>query len=104
MSSKHPSSTHPPVIEMAVKVNYLKPARLEWTDFSKLTSGIGYRRGKPRFEGNLAEAVAAYFKLSRIDRATALIRIGPQAALAGKTVLRAYDIEALKKRDDFPAD
>ena len=89
---------------MAAKVNYRKPARLEWIDVSKLTSGVGYRRGKPCFKGILADAVTAYFELSRSSRATALMRVDPQVALERKTVLRANDIEALKKRSDFPND
>lgn len=89
---------------MAAKVNYRKQARLEWTDLSKLTSGIGYRRGKPSFEGNLKDAVSAYFDLPPTSRATALMRIDPQAALERKTLLRANDIEALRKRADFPND
>lgn len=87
---------------MAGKVNYRKSARLEWTDLSKLTSGIRYRRGKPCFEGNLRDAVAAYFDLQKSSRATALMRIEPQLALDRNTILRANDIEALRKRDDFP--
>ena len=89
---------------MAAKVNYRKHARLEWTDLSRLTSGIGYRRGKPYFEGNLKDAVSAYFDLPRSSRATALMRVDPQVALERKKVLRAFDIEALRKRDDFPDD
>jgi hypothetical protein len=87
---------------MAAKVNYKKSARLEWTDLRKLTSGIGYQRGKPCFEGSLADAVTAYFDLPRSSRATAVIRHDPQVALERKTALRANDIEALKKRNDFP--
>ena len=89
---------------MAAKVNYRKHARLEWTDLSKLTSGVSYRRGRPCFEGNLKDAVYAYFDLPLANRATALMRIDPQVALERKKVLRANDIEALRKRDDFPDD
>ena len=89
---------------MAGKVNYRKSARLEWTDFSTFTSGVGYLRGKPHFQGNLAETISTYFALSRANRATASIRTDPQAALENKSVLRPNDIEALKKRDDFPDD
>ncbi len=87
---------------MAAKVNYRKPARLEWTDYSKLTSGIGYRRGRPCVEGNLAKVVKAYFELPPSSRATALIRTEPQAALDKRQILHASDIEAVRKRDDFP--
>ena len=87
---------------MAGNVNYRKSARIEWTDISKLTSGAGYLRGKPHFGGNLKDAVLAYFELPRSNRATALMRIDPQVALRNKTLLRATDIEALRRREDFP--
>ena len=50
----------------------------------------------------LARAVVADRDLPPANRATAVIRIDPQVALERKTSLRATDIEALKKRDDFP--
>ena len=87
---------------MAGKVNFRKSARLEWTDISKITSGVGYLRGKPYYEGNLADVVLMYFELPRSSRATAVIRTDPQTALQKNTLLRPNDIEALKRREDFP--
>ena len=86
---------------MAIKINYRKPATLLWQDLSMITTGVGYLRGDPHFEGNLAEAVRQYYKLPRPNRSLARIRTEPQPGLK-KTSLSPTDIEALKKRKDFP--
>ena len=88
---------------MARKINYKRPAQLVWDDVTKLTSGVGYRRGQPRFEGTLAEAVQKYHELPRVNRSFARIRLDPQPGLENKTSLAAAEIEAIKKRADFPS-
>ena len=88
---------------MAKRIDYKKPARLFWQNFSKLTTGVSYLRGQPHFEGTLAEAVRKYGELPRSCQSCARILIDPQPGLEEKTSLQVADIEALKRRKDFPA-
>ena len=87
---------------MAKGVDYKKPAELVWADVSKVTSGVDYLRGKPSFKGTLAEAVRRYAELPRSNQPFARISTGRQQALENKTVLTATEIEAIKRRKDFP--
>ena len=90
-------------LPMAKKINYATAARLTWVDISKLTTGVAYRRGPPYFEGTLAEAVRHYFLLAPSSRPLALLETDPQEGLNGKATLRREEIEALRRRADFPS-
>ncbi len=88
---------------MAKKINYAAAARLTWVDISKLTTGVAYRRGPPHFEGTLSEAVRHYLLLVPSSRPFALLETDPQQGLDGKAILRREEIEALRRRADFPS-
>ena len=87
---------------MKGKINYRQSARLTWIDVSRISSGIGYRRGGPRFEGTLAEAVRKFRELPRASQACARIRLQSKSASAQLGPLGAKEIEAISKRSDFP--
>ena len=42
-----------------------KRARLIWQDPSKMTTGVGYLRGQPEFEGSLEVSVFTVFETRR---------------------------------------
>ena len=65
-----------------------KRARLIWQDPSKMTTGIGYLRGQPEFEGTLGEALEKYEELPLSSRAFAHLHLGTD-------VLNADSIEAM---------
>jgi hypothetical protein len=71
--------------------DYKKPARLIWQDPSKMTTGVGYLRGQPEFEGTLEEALNKYEELPLSSRAFAHMRLGSD-------VLDADAIEAVSGR------
>lgn len=87
---------------MAAKIKYNCAAQLVWDDVAKLTSGVGYLRGRPHFDGSLAEAVRRYFELPRANRSFARLHLDPQPGLENRTSLTAADVEAIGKRADFP--
>ncbi len=87
---------------MQKKVNYKKPARLVWQDVSKLTTGVGYLRGQPKFEGTLVEAIRKYDELPSSSQAFAHIFIAPHSGTENPETLHAKEIEAVRKRKDFP--
>ena len=87
---------------MPKKVNYKKPARLVWQDVSKLTTGVGYLRGQPHFEGALVEAVRKYDELPPSSQASAHIYIARKSEPENPKILAAKEIEAVRKRKDFP--
>ena len=89
---------------MAKRIDYEKPAQLLWQDFSKLTTGVSYLCGQPHFEGTLAEAVRNFYELPRSCQSCARIHVAPQPGLEKKTSLQAADIDALRRRKDFPRD
>lgn len=68
--------------------DYKKRARLIWQDPSKMTTGVGYLRGQPAFEGTLREALDKYEELPLSSRAFAHIHLGAD-------VLDADAIEAV---------
>jgi hypothetical protein len=84
------------------KINYKKPARLVWQDLSKLTSGVGYLRGQPEFEGTLVEAIRKYVKLPPSSQSFARIYIARKAKPENPKILDAREIEVVKNRKDFP--
>ena len=84
------------------KINYKKPARLVWQDLSKLSSGVGYLRGQPEFEGTLVEAIRKYVELPPSSQAFARIYIARKAKPENPKILDAREIEAIRKRKDFP--
>ena len=65
-----------------------KRAKLIWQDPSRLTTGVGYLRGQPEFEGTLEEALEKYGELPLSSRAFAHIHLGAD-------VLDADAIEAV---------
>jgi hypothetical protein len=71
--------------------NQKKRARLIWQDPSKMTTGIGYLRGQPEFEGTLEEALEKYEELPLSSRAFAHMHLGAD-------VLDADAIEAVSGR------
>jgi hypothetical protein len=68
--------------------DYKKPARLIWQDPSKMTTGVGYLRGQPAFEGTLEDALEKYEELPLSSRAFAHLHLGSD-------VLDADGIEAV---------
>jgi hypothetical protein len=56
--------------------DYKKRARLIWQDPARLTTGVGYLRGQPEFEGTLAEALEKYEELPLSSRAFAHMHLG----------------------------
>ncbi len=84
------------------KFNYKKPARLVWQDISKMTTGVGYLRGQPDFEGTLVEAIRKYDELPSSSQAFAHIYVDPQSGPKNPETLHAKAIEAVRKRKDFP--
>ena len=65
-----------------------KRARLIWQDPSKMTTGVGYLRGQPEFEGTLEEALEKYEELPLSSQAFAHLHLGTD-------VLDADSIEAM---------
>ena len=61
------------------KIKYKKPARLVWQDAGKLTTGVGYLRGQPEFEGTLVGAIRKYVELPPSSQASARIYIARKA-------------------------
>ena len=84
------------------KTNYKKPARLVWQDISKMTTGVGYLRGQPEFDGTLVEAIRKYDELPPSSQAFAHIYIARKARPDKPKILDAREIEAVRKRKDFP--
>lgn len=65
-----------------------KRARLIWQDPSKMTTGVGYLRGQPEFEGTLEQALEKYEELPLSSQAFAHLHLGTD-------VLDADSIEAM---------
>jgi hypothetical protein len=84
------------------KIKYKKPARLLWQDASKLTTGVGYLRGQPEFEGTLVEAIRKYVELPPSSQSFARIYITRKARPENPKILDAREIEAIRNRKDFP--
>jgi hypothetical protein len=84
------------------KIKYKKPARLVWQDAGKLTTGVGYLRGQPEFEGTLVEAIRKYVELPPSSQAFARIYIARKSRSKNPKTLDATEIEAVRKRKDFP--
>jgi hypothetical protein len=84
------------------KIKYQKPARLVWQDAGKLTTGVGYLRGQPEFEGTLVDAIRKYVELPPSSQAFARIYIARKARPESPRILDARKIEAVRKRKDFP--
>ena len=84
------------------KFSYKKPARLVWQDIGKMTTGVGYLRGQPEFDGTLVEAIRKYDELPSSSQAFAHIYIAPRSGPENPEILDAKAIEVVRKRNDFP--
>ena len=65
-------------------------------------TGVGYLRGQPEFEGTLVEAIRKYVELPPSNQAFARIYIARKARPDKPKILHAREIEAVRKRKDFP--